>query len=367
MLATGLGTVQVEVVTQHPSENSTPENHAPTPTHTSNPTPAAREPIRPHFAWKLYVIMTVLLLVSLSVVGIRVARHEETAALAQAQTQLRHEALLFAQLAETSLLPRSDSASLHKQVEAISQTTGTRYTLVSSDGRVLLDSHVDASKMDDHSKRPEILAAQRGQYGSAIRWSDTLGHESMYVAVQVVAGELSPGYARTAVPLTDVKNRIHALRRLVAGIAAGALLVALSLGLLAARWMAQPLTAMAETAQAIAAGDLNRRVEVSKAGELGVLGSSINLMAQRLGERLRRITGERNELAAILSGMIEGVVAADREGRVLYLNTVASEMTQVDKDALAKHGYPTGGTVLFGRATPVAATQATLWCAASRK
>jgi two-component system phosphate regulon sensor histidine kinase PhoR len=56
-------------------------------------------------------------------------------------------------------------------------------------------------------------------------------------------------------------------------------------------------------------------------------------MAAELEERIATITEDSGRLLAVLSGMVEGVVAVDREMRVLLLNASAGQILDVDAES----------------------------------
>jgi len=60
--------------------------------------------------------------------------------------------------------------------------TGKRFTLIDAKGVVLAESDFDENKMDNHLHREEVIKAQREAYGFAIRYSDTLKTNFLYVA-----------------------------------------------------------------------------------------------------------------------------------------------------------------------------------------
>jgi len=60
--------------------------------------------------------------------------------------------------------------------------TDKRFTLIDANGKVLAESDFDESKMDNHLHREEVIKAQREAYGFAIRYSDTLKSNFLYVA-----------------------------------------------------------------------------------------------------------------------------------------------------------------------------------------
>ncbi len=61
----------------------------------------------------------------------------------------------------------------------------TRITLIANDGEVLYDNYYDASKMENHSNRPEVRALGVQPYAEATRLSDTLGKQTYYYAEMV--------------------------------------------------------------------------------------------------------------------------------------------------------------------------------------
>lgn len=100
-----------------------------------------------------------------------------------------------------------------------------------------------------------------------------------------------------AIPLTDVGNATSALVRTLALAGAGVLL----LGGAATWWTVErsmePVEQMVETAEAIAAGDLTRRVPASAPGtELGRLADSINAMLSHIEEAVEAERDGQNRL-----------------------------------------------------------------------
>jgi signal transduction histidine kinase len=57
-----------------------------------------------------------------------------------------------------------------------------RLTIIDRGGRVAYDNKLDAAAMDNHSSRPEIVAAVAAGHGTSIRTSDSSGDENLYYA-----------------------------------------------------------------------------------------------------------------------------------------------------------------------------------------
>lgn len=66
----------------------------------------------------------------------------------------------------------------------------TRYTLISSEGLVLYDSEADASLMDNHASRPEVQQAATDGESVCMRYSDTIGIDTVYAAKKLADGRI---------------------------------------------------------------------------------------------------------------------------------------------------------------------------------
>ncbi|MDP2990414.1 MAG: ATP-binding protein [Kiritimatiellota bacterium] len=95
---------------------------------------------------------------------------------------------------------------------------------------------------------------------------------------------------------------------------------------LLSRRISRPLEDMRRVAERIARGDLEARVARPDSEELGDLARTLNQMAEQLGERLSIITRQHNEQEAVLASMVEGVLAVDRDERILNLNQAAAHL-----------------------------------------
>ncbi|MDE2978511.1 MAG: PAS domain-containing protein [Acidobacteriota bacterium] len=64
--------------------------------------------------------------------------------------------------------------------------------------------------------------------------------------------------------------------------------------------------------------------EAGPADEFARLEACLEENEARFVEQVKQLTAERNQLTAVLGGMVEGVVAIDRDRQVLHLNAVAA-------------------------------------------
>ena len=72
----------------------------------------------------------------------------------------------------------------------VGNATDTRITLTDAKGNVLFDSEADASRLPNHSDRPEFIQAMEKGQGEAVRYSETLSQQTFYYAVELSDGRI---------------------------------------------------------------------------------------------------------------------------------------------------------------------------------
>jgi two-component system phosphate regulon sensor histidine kinase PhoR len=80
----------------------------------------------------------------------------------------------------------------------------------------------------------------------------------------------------------------------------------------------------------IARGDLSRRLPVPASDELGSLAEAFNHMAEQLEDRINALIRQGQLQEAVLSSMVEGVLAVDADQRLIALNRAAAQLLGVD-------------------------------------
>jgi two-component system phosphate regulon sensor histidine kinase PhoR len=169
-----------------------------------------------------------------------------------------------------------------------------------------------------------------------VRRSHTLGTELLYVAL-AVGGEEGPdgGHAfvvRGALTLDAVESRLRAASRSVLVASFAALAIGILLGYPVARRLTRPLREMRRIAERFASGDFSRRVAVRGRDEVALLGTALNRMGGELEQRIRTGDEERGKTHAILAAMAEGIVAVDRDEKIVLVNRSARELAGLGKE-----------------------------------
>jgi two-component system phosphate regulon sensor histidine kinase PhoR len=100
-----------------------------------------------------------------------------------------------------------------------------------------------------------------------------------------------------------------------------------------ARRFARPLGELTAGATRLADGDLGHVIRVAGSKEHAGLAAAFNTMSGRLAATFAQLAHDREQLRAILSGMIEGVVAIDPAQRVVFANDRAGKLLEFDPAA----------------------------------
>ena len=100
--------------------------------------------------------------------------------------------------------------------------------------------------------------------------------------------------------------------------------------------LSRRVQAIAGVARRYSAGDLTRPSRDYGSDELGTVARVFDASVQDLGRRLEELARDRARMEAILSGMVEGVLVLDRQGRVQLVNRAAQEMLTVDAAAVGR-------------------------------
>jgi two-component system phosphate regulon sensor histidine kinase PhoR len=279
--------------------------------------------------WRLFPAFTLIAVICLVAGTWYTARLWRTFYLGETAVDLENRARLV-EIYLQDVIPAPEALQINEICQKLGKLTSTRLTVILASGIVAGDSQEDPKRMDNHADRPEFQAAMQGRVGVSTRFSFTLGHNMMYVAVPWRPKDQPLGVVRAALPMKAIEGAIKALYFKVALGGLGVALLAAVLGFFIARRISGPLNDLQRGALRFARGDLDRKVPIPHTDELASLAEALNYMADQLQTQIQALSRRRKEQEAILSSMTEGVLALDAEGRLLTINSAGAEMLSID-------------------------------------
>jgi two-component system, OmpR family, phosphate regulon sensor histidine kinase PhoR len=228
----------------------------------------------------------------------------------QIERNLKQKTLMFAH--------RVDAGGVQSLVDITAQegqAAGTRATVIDPTGKVLADSEVDPSTMENHSHRKEFASALAGQVGVDERRSEPLGIPFIYVAVPV-----SGGAVRLAYPLPEIEITDRPLGLALFWGSLTAFAFALLVAAIAAQFVGWRLQRIVNFAERVAGGDLTARIASTSTDEIGQVATALDKTTRRVEESFARVQTSQHELETLLNSMQDAVIAVDVDGRVQWAN-----------------------------------------------
>ncbi|MGD0383163.1 MAG: ATP-binding protein [Thermoguttaceae bacterium] len=279
--------------------------------------------------WQFYPAYLLIMLVSLTAVAWYSSSALRTFYLEQTKAGLEARALLVEDLFRLKIA-ESDFEQIDTLCKELGKKASTRITVILPDGKVAGDSDELPQKMDNHADRPEVIDALAKREGTSQRYSYTLKESRMYVAVPLKQDDKIIGVLRTSISMSVVDQAVAAIQLRIAmgGVMIAILMAAISLWV--ARRITRPLEHLRIGAKRFARGNLTHKLPLTGSQEISDLADALNQMAAELNDKIRDIVEQRNEREAILSSMIEGVLAVDTQERLIRLNQTAARLIGVD-------------------------------------
>ena len=220
-----------------------------------------------------------------------------------------------------------------------------------TDGAAMLDevlsAYVGVLGVDGRNRNYYVLDGTTGRYLAGSSEAPEGGLQITPNISKALLGEVgvesdaAADYMDAAVPITrggqsyvvyilDNRETAQSLNAAMFTLILEALVVGLAISILLSfllsKTMVTPLQRLTDGLQEVAGGDFSKKLEVTSRDEIGQLTESFNSMAGQLQTTIAAVRNERNKLDTLFLHMADGVVAFDREGKVIHSNPAASRM-----------------------------------------
>ena len=135
-------------------------------------------------------------------------------------------------------------------------------------------------------------------------------------------------------PAAQIDSEIRGLIRRLLLTALVLALLAVAAGLVLSSFIAVPIQALTNAATRLRNGDFSTSIPVGGTAEVAALGNTMEDMRRNLVELTGTLRRREGEARAVLTGIVEGVFAVDRERRIRYLNPQAANLLGVHPPAV---------------------------------
>lgn len=172
-----------------------------------------------------------------------------------------------------------------------------------------------------------LTAAEKQQLASGVsvvRQTQVNGQNVMAVDVLVHNAQWSqPGVVQVTEQMSILNQPLARIRNIIIFATVLGILLTTGLAFVISKNLSRPLLQMNEAAEEMVRGNFHQRVGVVTGDEVGRLGRTLNALANELERTIAALSLEKEQLSSILSSLVDGVIAADLEGRVTLTNPTA--------------------------------------------
>ena len=219
---------------------------------------------------------------------------------------------------------------LQSLLKPVGVSTANRLTIFNEKGHVIADSWDDPLRMEVNARRHEVDDALSGELSVMTRQSYSRNAKMVFVAAPIISNGNVLGAARVAMTASSITRWASSAYWQIMAAGIVVVILASAAAFAVGRRISSPVSELLTGAKKFASGDLKHRLSTSEPHECAALADVMNQMAGLLEARINKLTDQRNELEAVLSGMSEAVLAFDRDERIIRINPAAEKL--FDKD-----------------------------------
>jgi len=265
----------------------------------------------------LFIITQVFILLSLM---LYFNHNEREFYLKQLEIDLFHQSRLILNNDQLNL---NRPLKMDSWIKQLGQEIDKRITIIDREGVVIADTDYNPLEMDNHLNRPEINQVLGGNnQGTSIRRSNTLEKEMFYLTIPIEKKSEIVGFIRLSKSLANINDviRKNVINYLIFFIFV--LLIILVVLWRFSKEIIYPLKQVTAVAGKLARGNYQERINLKNhQNEIGRLASTFDYM----------VSEEKNLVEAILTSMVDGLIATDQQKRIRIINPAARKMFAIDE------------------------------------
>ncbi len=196
-------------------------------------------------------------------------------------------------------------------------TLSNRITIVAADGTVIFDNIADASEMENHNDREEIIDARQNGNATVTRISSTLSENTIYCAQELKDGRV----VRVSCSQSTPFSMLLSLWWEIILVLLAAVVISAVLATFVSKKIVKPINEI----------DLKDPDIDESYSEIAPLLHRINEQNNEIAAKMEELTKSRTEFALITENMGEGFIIADRHTKILSYNSAALRILGADR------------------------------------
>lgn len=288
---------------------------------------------------KLVIIYVLLILIAMQVIGVYFTKQLEDSLVENHFEMIEERANLLAYNIEQEMKkPRDETTpTLRADIDLLLReffSIDNAEVQVVDKNKVVL-SVSNFQKRHVIGQRTTEVRVKRALLGSKdkdILRDQNTGHRIRVLAVPVKSDDETIGAVYIEASMEEIYEQMQQINQILMTGTIIALLVTGALGILLAQTITRPILDMRKQAQLLGRGVFSRSVHVYGKDEIGQLAIAFNELTTKLKEANATTEAEKRKLRSVLSHMTDGVIASDKEGRIILMNKQAEHLLNVSQD-----------------------------------
>lgn len=286
--------------------------------------------------WRVFLVYIGLTAGISMVVFVLLSQRYHDLAMQQVEQRLREDAQMVADLLSSEASNRTEEdLSDHAQslLTTATQSRVTRFDITNTAGKVVWTNPTEEAIPDLSELFSGQSATSADDRESVRPVTDHAGRAWLTLRRPLRGESRSPLQIRAAFPITLLQQKLSATTARLWGVVVIAAVLSLAITYVVVGHIIRPLETLTQAAQHMASGEIPVEVSVQGDNEIGTLTRAFNSMGQQLTSRIQDLQEQRQQsaeshhrLEAVLSAMVEGVMAIDREQQILLANRAALEL-----------------------------------------
>jgi two-component system, OmpR family, phosphate regulon sensor histidine kinase PhoR len=270
---------------------------------------------------RVFVLYAVLMLAAVLTVQFYITDTVRDSHIRDMKENLAVQATLVSR--NLSFKPTHSPDNLCRQLK---EETGARVTIIALNGKVLGDSDTASAQMENHRLRQEIQQAEMDGTGTAIRYSDTVKYNFLYVAKKIMRQSQPVGYVRIGVPLQNIDHTIDLLSIKILTVVFFALVATAFFSVWQVDRIRKLTGQIRDFSRSLVRGEVGKKMFLGKAGEFDEIAESLNTMSAELHKSIIRAEEEKDRLAVILSSIPDALLISDKKDVVRMSSAAARNL-----------------------------------------
>lgn len=207
---------------------------------------------------------------------------------------------------------------------------GAIFQVCDERGRLVLDSR--------ERGKPQGAFPEKGMEaltGPEVSWATPT---EVHFSLPIQVAGTTVGGVDYAISVAEIQPEITRMRKILLLAMLPSLALGIFLSLALSRTLLSPLERLGGIARRLAEGDFSERAgEEGRTDEIGTLARAMNLMSQEIQRKIGELEREKAAMATLLSSQIDGVVALNPDGEIVFMNPLAEQALRVEKsEAIGK-------------------------------